>query len=158
MSNVKALFGLWPLELRVACIMLFPKLERVWVDILDVSCSAGRSPPPTPSAGVQAASRLMLTAAVMQPSLQKGVFPPAHQLTHFAGKLLPNSQSSQSAGLDGCHDRVGPNFFCGQQDYKPQMYVCRQKHTVSCVQSQGSALSVVNVGEKTVFLLLKPHK
>lgn len=84
-----------------------------------------RPPPPTPTAGMQAASRLMLTAAVMQPSLQKGVFPLAHQLTHFTGKLLPNSQSSQSAGLglDGCHDRVGPNFFC-QQDYRPQVCVC----------------------------------
>lgn len=80
---------------------------------------------PTPAADMQAASRLMLTAAVMQPSLQKGVFPPAHQLTHFAGKLLPNSQSSQSAGpgLDSRHGRVGSDFFCGQQDYKPQVYM-----------------------------------
>lgn len=125
-KNIKPLFGLWPLELRSARIMLFPELERVRVDILDVSCGAGR-PPPTPAAGMQAASRLMLTAAVMQPSLQKGVFPPAHRLTHFAGKLLPNSQSSQSAGpgLDGCHGRVGPNVFCGQQLYKPQLYVCK---------------------------------
>ena len=50
-------------------------------------------------------------AAVMQLSLQKGAPSPAHRLTHFTGKLLPNSQSSQSAGLDldGCHDRVGPD-------------------------------------------------
>lgn len=127
-ENIKALFGLRPVELHTACIVLFPELECVPLDILDVSCSAGRPPPPpTPAAGMQAASRLMLTAAVMQP----GVFPPAHQLTHFTGKLLPNSQSSQCAGpgLDGCHDRVGPDFFCGRHD-KPQIYVCSQKATV----------------------------
>lgn len=126
-KNVKALFALWPLESCAACIMLFPELECVRVDILDVSCSAGRPPPPAASAGMQAASRLMLrlTAAVMQLSLQKGVCSPAHELTHIAGKLLPSSQSSQSAapGLDGCQDRVGPDSGCGQQDYKPQMYV-----------------------------------
>ncbi len=26
-ENVKALFGLWPLELRAACIVLFPELD-----------------------------------------------------------------------------------------------------------------------------------
>ncbi|KAM7378608.1 hypothetical protein PAMA_013491 [Pampus argenteus] len=59
----------------------------------------GGRPPPTASAGMQAASRLMLrlTTAVMQLSLQKGVCSPAHELTHIAGKLLPSSQSSQSA-------------------------------------------------------------
>ncbi len=126
------------------------------MDILDVSCSAGRwPPPPTPAAGMQAASRLMLTAAVMQPSLQKGVFPPAHQLTHFTGKLLPNSQSSQSAGLglDCCHDCVGPNFFCGRQDYRPQVYVYRLfQSSFSCILlklksqfdvSQGSTFSAL---------------
>lgn len=140
-KNVKALFALWPLELRAAaCIMLFPEPDRVRVDILDVSCRAGRRPPPpTPAAGMQAASRFMLTAAVMQPALHKGVFPPAHQLTHFTGKLLPNSQSSQSAGLglDGCHDRVGPDFFCGRQDYKPQTHVYAQNRSLY-EQSQGS--------------------
>lgn len=44
-KNVKALFGLWPLELHAACIVLFPELEWVRVDILDVSCSAGRRRP-----------------------------------------------------------------------------------------------------------------
>lgn len=63
---------------------------------------------------------LWLTAAVMQPALQKGASSPAHQLTHFDGKLLPNSQSSQSAGLglDVCHDCVGLSVVNGITDHK----------------------------------------
>ena len=70
------------------CIVLFPEL--------DVSSSG--PPQPTPAGGMQAASRSMLTAAVMQPSLHKGVFSPAHWLTHVAGKILPEFQRTRSAG------------------------------------------------------------
>lgn len=133
---------------------------------MDVSCRAGRPlPTPTPSAGMQAASRLMLrpTAAVMQPSLQKGVSSPAHQLTHFTGKLLPNSQSSRSAGpgLDGCHDRVSPDSVVNRITNHKCMFIVfflqfvffkKSNHAVSCVQHQRSTFSVFlgfeSVGEK----------
>lgn len=94
---------------------------------------------PTPAADMQAASRLMLTAAVMQPLLQKGVFPPAHQLTHFAGKLLPNSQSSQSAGPGQPPWPSGSGLLLWSTGLQTtSVHVWTGNHIVSCVQSQGS--------------------
>ena len=91
------------------------------------------------AAGLQAASGLMLrlTAAVMQPSLQKGASSTTRRLTHFAGKLLPSSQSRGSAGpgLDGCPGRGSPGAR-GQRDYRPQTYVYRFFPSVSLTITQ----------------------
>lgn len=158
-KNVKALFGLWPAEPCAACIVLFPELEWATVDISDVSRSAGRPPPPTPSAGMQAVSRLMLwlTAAVMQPSLQKGASSPTHQLTHFSGKLLPNSQSSQSAGLglEVCHDCVALTVVNGITNHKCMFVVLSS--ALVWMFLEGSTFQSVNLqGNLSIYLSLSP--
>lgn len=116
-KNVKALFGLRPLEPCAACIMLFPLLECGVSGYFGCVMQCGL---PAYGFSRDAASRLMLrlTAAVMQPSLEKGVFS-GHNLTHFTGKLLPQRQLSLSAGLDlaCCHDWVGLDSLCGHYVY-----------------------------------------
>lgn len=109
--NVKCVFALWPLEPLAACIVLFPEP----VDILAVSRRAAR-----PRLQHGSRRRLMLTAAVMQPSLQKGAFPPAHQLTHFTGKLLPELPVCRTdAWTDASNARVQLLLLLWSTHYKP---------------------------------------